>query len=193
MFIAPQPGTAQAAAITDGLSLALALLAAGAAPASAAPASAAPAAVAAAGDRCASLPPSDNPNAIVVCAPRQEGYRLDPDIMKAKRLARTSRPPPPERLRDTSCKVVRPMGCGPPAGINLVAAGITAATMIGKAVRGENVGEMFITDPQPDEYQIYAALKREREAEAADKAAKLKAKAAEAAAAAAKAGEPSRE
>lgn len=181
--------------MTDGLSLALALLAAGAAPASAAPATAAPAAaVAAAGDRCASLPPSDNPNAIVVCAPRQEGYRLDPDIMKAKRLAsKRGRPAAPERLRDTSCKVVGPMGCGPPAGINLVAAGITAATMIGKAVRGENVGEMFITDPQPDEYQIYAALKREREAEAADKAAKLKARAAEAAAAAAKAGEPSRE
>ena len=162
----------------DGLSLALTLLAAGAAPAPSAPAATLPAA-----DRCASLPPSDKPDAIVVCAPRQEGYRIDPDIMKAKTLARKSRPPAPERLRDTSCKVVGPMGCGPPAGINLIAAGITAATMIGKAVKGENVGQMFITDPQPDEYQIYAALKRQREAEAAEKAARLKARAAAAAAA----------
>jgi hypothetical protein len=73
------------------------------------------------------------------------------------------------------------MGCGPPAGINIVQAGIVAATMVGKAVKGENVGEMFITDPQPDEYQIYVELKRQREAEEAAKAAKLKAKAAEAA------------
>jgi hypothetical protein len=159
----------------DGPLLLMALLAA--APANAAPAATSAEVAARAGDRCASLPPSDNPNEIVVCAPRQEGYRLDPDIMEARRLAKKrGRPTPPERLRDNSCKVVGPMGCGPPAGINIISAAITAATMIDKAIKGENVGKMFITDPQMSEYQIYVALKRQREAEEAEQAAKLTAK-----------------
>ena len=33
---------------------------------------------------------------------------------------------------------------------------------------------MFVTDPQPSEYQLYVAAKRTREAEEADKAAKAK-------------------
>ena len=114
---------------------------------------------------------------IVVCAPKQEGYRIDPDVMKAQRIKKDSgKKRGPERLVDNSCASVGPMGCRGGAGINVVAAAITAATMLQKAVSGENVGEMFITDPQPDEYQIYLQAKREREAREAEEAAAAKAK-----------------
>jgi len=116
---------------------------------------------------------------IVVCAPRVEGYRIDPDVLEAQRAKKNhTRPRRPERLVDRSCESVGPMGCRDGAGINLLAAAITAATMIEKAVKGENVGEMFITDPQPDEYQLYLEAKHAREVREAEQAAVLKAKAA---------------
>jgi hypothetical protein len=116
---------------------------------------------------------------IVVCAPKQEGYRIDPDVMKAQRIKKNNgKKRGPERLVDNSCASIGPMGCRGGAGINVVAAAITAATMLKKAVSGENVGEMFITDPQPDEYQIYLQAKREREAKEAEEAAAAQAKAA---------------
>lgn len=120
----------------------------------------------------------DDTTEIVVCAPKQEGYRIDPDVMKAQRIKKENgKKRGPERLVDNSCASVGPMGCRGGAGINVVAAAITAATMLKKAVSGENVGEMFITDPQPDEYQIYLQAKREREAREAEEAAAAKAKA----------------
>ncbi|WP_345167344.1 hypothetical protein [Sphingomonas daechungensis] len=121
---------------------------------------------------------------IVVCAPRVEGYRIDPDVLEAQRIKKNLvKRRRPERLVDTSCQAVGPMGCRNGAGINLLAAAVTAATMIEKAVKGENVGEMFITDPQPDEYQLYKEAKAAREAKEAEQAAALKAKAAAQAAA----------
>ena len=116
---------------------------------------------------------------IVVCAPKQEGYRIDPDVMKAQRIKKENgKKRGPERLVDNSCASVGPMGCRGGAGINLVAAAVTAATMLKKAASGENVGEMFITDPQPDEYQLYLQAKREREAKEEEAAAAAAAKAA---------------
>ena len=122
---------------------------------------------------------TDETREIVVCAPRIEGYRIDPDVLKARRLKKNNvKPRGPERLVDNSCASVGPMGCRGGAGINLVAAAITVATMLQKAANGENVGEMFITDPQTDEYQLYLQAKREREAKEAEEAAAAKAKAA---------------
>ena len=50
-----------------------------------------------------------------------------------------------------------------------------AAMMAGKIAsriaQGGNVGELFVTDPQPDEYQLYLEAKRRREAERSAKAA----------------------
>ena len=121
----------------------------------------------------------DGTQEIVVCAVRVEGYRIDPDVLEAARAKKNhTRSRRPERLVDRSCESVGPMGCRDGAGINLLAAAVTAATMIEKAVKGENVGEMFITDPQPDEYQIYLRAKREREAKEAEEAAAAQAKAA---------------
>jgi hypothetical protein len=119
----------------------------------------------------------DDTREIVVCAQKVEGYRIDPDVLKAQRIMKKNgKPRGPERLVDNSCASVGPMGCRGGAGINLIAAALTAATMVQKAAAGENVGEMFITDPQPDEYQLYLQAKHEREAKDAEQAAAAAAK-----------------
>lgn len=131
-----------------------------------APASeAAPAAAAEAADRreCSSEPPSEEEDEIIVCVERPQGYRIDPDILEAKRRLKQQKKKRPERLTDTSCKSVGPFGC-PTMGVNLLGAALTAAEMARRAAEGENVGEMFVTDPQPDEYRLYLAAKRAREA-----------------------------
>lgn len=134
-------------------------------------------------EACPSEPPKANQRDIVICAPRPQGYRLNPDVMEARREVRSGgRPTRPGGTVDDSCKV-GPRPCVT-AGINLVAAAITAATMAEKAVKGENVGEMFVTDPHPSEYQLYLMAKARREQREAEAAAKAKAKAAAAASAA---------
>lgn len=134
-------------------------------------------------DACALSRESAEKGEIVVCGQRPQSYRLNPDVMAAKKAMRGGgRPRPPERFRDTSCKVVGPMGCGN-GGVNLLAVALTAARMADKVSKGENVGGMFITDPQLSEYQLYQAAKRDREAkeeeartQAAVKAARASAK-----------------
>lgn len=121
-----------------------------------------------------------NPNEIVICAERRDGYRLDPDVMHARRQVRGGgRPtrPGPGGMKDRTC-AVGPAGCGPPAGINLVGAALTAVEMAKRVASGTEIGSMFITDPTPTEYQLYRAAKAQREAEEAEKAAKARAKAA---------------
>ena len=146
------------------------------------PAAADPVQPASAADRCGPPPATIEPGEIFVCAPRPQGYRINPDVMEAKRAMRSRRAKPPETMRDNSCASVGPAGCmGAGAGIDLIGGAILAATMAARAARGENVGKMFVTDPQRSEYEYYVEAKRireEKEAEAA-LAAKAKAKAAE--------------
>ena len=130
---------------------------------------------------CTTPLPKDGEQEIVICVERPQGYRLDPDLMEAEREARRKKLKRPERFVDNSCASVGPMGCRG-GGINLLAAAVTAAVMAERAISGENVGEMFITEPQPDEFQLYQQAKREREAKRAAEAEALKEKAAEAAA-----------
>ncbi len=167
-----------------GLPLAIALLAAssGAAP----PPSAAlperptesPGQPSRAADRCGPAPATTEPGEIFVCAPRPQGYRINPDILEARRQLRSGPPKRPERMKDNSCASVGPAGCiGAGAGIDLFGAAITAATMAARAARGENVGKMFVTTPQPSEYQLYLEAKRIREAKEAEAAAAAAAKA----------------
>ena len=179
-----------------GLSVAIALFAqaAGAAPAAATPTPlsasaygpvppAAPKArpkppVTKTAEGCRTAPPSADATEIVVCAERPQGYRLDPDVRTAKRQSRSSRPTrSTAHMRDTNCASVGPMGCTGGAGINLVGAALTAVQMATRALRGENVGSMFVTDPQMSEYERYVAAKRQREAEEAAAAAKAASKA----------------
>ena len=115
---------------------------------------------------CTTQTPKADTREIVVCAERPQGYRLDPDVIEAKRELRRGRRKPPERFVDKTCATIGPMGCRFEPGVNLVDAALTLATMVDRAVKGENVGRMFITDPQPDEYQLYLEAKRRREGRA---------------------------
>jgi hypothetical protein len=108
------------------------------------------------------------PGVIVICAQRPEGYRLDPDLLRARKVARDNNGPPRrESMKDGGCQTVGPAGCMNKAGINILAAAAVAAKMARTALSGGNVGKLFITNPQPSEYDIYVALKADRaEAEA---------------------------
>jgi hypothetical protein len=123
-----------------------------------------------------------NSREIVICAQRTEGYRLNPDVLEARREMRSGGRPKragPDLAPYRDC-TVGPMGCGPQAGINLMAAALTAAEMAKRLSQGKEVGSMFKTDPQPTEYQLYLEAKERREAEEADKAGKAAAAAAKA-------------
>ncbi|HEY8592685.1 MAG TPA: hypothetical protein VIL42_07455 [Sphingomicrobium sp.] len=118
-------------------------------------------------------------NAIVICAERPEGYRLNPDILEAKRLKKSrnaGRPRPNNPSLRPDCATVGPAPCVM-AGLNLIGAALTAVQMAKRAAEGKEVGSMFVTDPQLSEYQLYEIAKAEREAKEAEQAA-AKAKAA---------------
>jgi hypothetical protein len=109
---------------------------------------------------------------ILICAPRIDGYRLNPDVLEARREMRSGgRPtrPGPDLRPYRDCNV-GPMGCQQ-AGINLIGAALTAVEMAKRVSEGKEIGSMFVTDPQPSEYQLYLAAKARREAEEAQKAA----------------------
>lgn len=127
-------------------------------------------------DGCRRTWPDADTQEIVVCAERPKGYRIDPDIQAAKKMKRSGgRPSRPHGagVRDTSACAVGPQGCQS-AGINLIGAALTAAEMASRLAKGQEIGSMFVTDPQPSEYQLYVAAKAAREAKEAEKAAKAK-------------------
>ena len=161
-----------------GLSIAIALLV-GAAPAPAAAPEANAAAASEADNGCGPTPRDIEPGEIFVCAPKPQGYRIDPDVLEANRAKRRGKLKRPERMADTSCASVGPFGCTGlgGGGIDLLGAAMVLGSMATKAIRGENVGEMFITDRKPTEYELYKEAKRAREAKEAEAAAKAKAKA----------------
>jgi hypothetical protein len=161
-----------------GLSIAIALLVGAApAPAAAPEANSAPAAKETSG--CGPTPRDIEPGEIFVCAPKPQGYRIDPDVLEASRAKRRGKLKRPERMADTSCASVGPFGCTGlgGGGINLLGAAMVLGSMATKAIQGENVGKMFITDHTPTEYELYKEAKRERELKEAEAAAKAKAKA----------------
>ncbi len=111
---------------------------------------------------------------ITVCAQRPNNYRLNPDVMAAKRIKRTGRgaaPRPSENFKRDECATVGPMGCRGQGVIDIPSAAIAAAQMAARAVKGENVGEMFQTDKQLSEYELYLLAKAEREAREEEEAA----------------------
>ena len=123
------------------LHIAIALLAEEAATASAAPSHpvygpAAPAAKASspstpAERECATPKPDPNAREIVVCALRPQGYRLDPDVLEARREKRANaagRPRNPhESYADNSCATIGPMGCRGQPTIDVFTAGTSTA------------------------------------------------------------------
>jgi hypothetical protein len=131
-------------------------------------------------DGCEAQPRGDS-RTIVVCAPKPQGYRIDPDVLEARREARNrghTQPKPPETMQVNNCATVGPMGCRGNAGIDLVSAAAVLGEMIARASQGGNVGQMFVTEPTESEYQFYVDAKKRREAdEAKAAAANAKAKA----------------
>ena len=126
---------------------------------------------------CAAPAVDKDKGEIFVCAPRPEGYRIDPDVLKASKQARNrTKPKGPERLVDNSCASVGPHGCAT-TGVNLLNAALVLATMAQKAVSGGNIGQMFVTDPELSEYEYYKLAKSEREAKEAAQATAAKVKA----------------
>ena len=130
--------------------------------------------------------PDSNSREIVVCAERPNGYRLDPDVLAAKRLKKKGesiRPRNPhETFADHSCATVGPMGCRGQATIDMFTAAAALAAMGERLSKGQEIGSMFKTEPTSSEYQLYLAAKKQREEEEANKAAKAKATAARSAA-----------
>jgi hypothetical protein len=125
--------------------------------------------------------PAGNSTTIVICTQRPQGYRLNPDVMEAKReMKNSSRPVRPNGVPRPDCATVGPAPCIN-AGIDLLAAVATAAEMAQRLGKGQEIGSMFVTDPQPDEYHRYLAAKARREADEAQQAALAKSKAAAAA------------
>ena len=133
---------------------------------------------------CAPQRPASN-NEIVICAVKPDGYRIDPDLMTAKREKKQglgARPHNPhESYADKSCATVGPMGCRGTPTINLLAAALVAGQMANRLAKGQEVGSMFKTDPQMSEYELYQQAKKERETKEADDAAKALSDAARAA------------
>jgi hypothetical protein len=178
-----------------GLPLALVLLAQVAGEAAAAPAAApaaiyGPAAPAAPKPAAAPVKPAEpcpppastgSSQEIVICAEKPQGYRIDPDVLKARREKNSAgRPtrPGPIAMKDNSCTVVGTAPCMNAPMINLLAAAATLAEMGERLSKGEEIGSMFVTDPHPSEYQLYLEAKHDREAAEAEKAKAAKAKAA---------------
>ena len=125
-------------------------------------------------DRCP--PPNTDGSVIVVCAPKPDGYRLNPDVMEAKREVRSGgRPVRPGGTIIPDCAHVGPAPCMS-AGINLIGVALTAAQMAERLAKGQEIGSMFVTDPHPSEYQLYVEAKKRREAKEEEKAAAKKAK-----------------
>jgi len=130
-------------------------------------------------DTCAQIRANAPSRDIVVCA--QQGYRLNPDVLEAKREARSGgRPPRPENFKYNNCASVGPMGCmgqNQPM-INLIYAATVLGTMMDRLSKGQEIGSMFKTTPTLNEYQLYLEAKHRREAKEAEAAAAVKAKAA---------------
>jgi len=121
------------------------------------------------------------PGVITVCAPTPDGYRIDPDILKAKQIAHNHvLPKKREMLKDNSCQVVGGNGCMNPPILNVLGAAMTAVKTVQTALTGGNVMALLETDPQPSEYEIYLAAKADREAQERDAAAQAAALAAKA-------------
>ena len=117
----------------------------------------------------------DPTGAIVVCVEKPNGYRIDPDVLnarKAKRQADTGGPRPPERYADTSCSVVGSGGCAFAPAINVLAAAMTAAEIGARLAKGEEIGSIFKTEPAAGstEYQLYQQAKKARERKEAEAA-----------------------
>ena len=129
---------------------------------------------------CSPTVPDPNSREIVVCAVKPNGYRLDPDILAAKRAKKKGESIRPRNPHETfvnhDCATIGPMGCRGQVTVDA----FTAAAVLAQISQGQAIGPMFKTQPTETEYQLYLDAKKQREAEELSKAAKVKAAAAQA-------------
>lgn len=128
---------------------------------------------------------------IIVCAPKPEGYRLPPDIVEAQKLKKKGQAPQPrnphESFANHDCVSIGPMGCRGTPTIDMIAVAATAAKIGDRLAKGQEVGSVFVTNPQTSDYGYFQQAKKEREDRERAAAAKAVKDAAEAKLAAAKA------
>src|SRR2546423_13059642 len=95
--------------------------------------------------------PTGTSQEIVICAEKPQGYRINPDVLKARHDKRSAgRPtrPGPIAMKDNGCTVVGEAPCiGVFTGINLLAAAATLAKKGDRPPTGEESGGMFVTHP----------------------------------------------
>jgi hypothetical protein len=115
---------------------------------------------------------------IIVCAPKPQGYRLDPDLVEARREKKqgdAGRPHNPhESYAVHDCASIGPMGCRGGPGFNIMAAAATAVEVANRLSKGQEIASLFVTDPHQSEYQLYQAAKKRREFVEAEEATKAK-------------------
>ncbi len=132
-------------------------------------------------DSCKDAASTANQREIVICAQRPNGYRLNPDVIEAKREMRNGGGAKgPNTYLYPTCSTVGPAGCFN-AGINIIAAALTAVEMARRLAAGQEIGSMFKTGHELTEYELYQQAKKNREAREAEAAAIAKAKAVKAA------------
>jgi hypothetical protein len=119
---------------------------------------------------------------IIVCGPKPESYRLNPDLVEARREKKqgdAGRPHNPhESYAAHDCATIGPMGCRGGAGFNILAAAATAVEIANRLAKGQEIASLFVTDPHQSEYQLYQQAKKRREFVDAEKATKAKSDAA---------------
>jgi hypothetical protein len=136
-------------------------------------------------ESCAPSAPDPKSGEIIVCALKPQGYRIDSDVLKARRDKRSQmagRLKPPENYKPNDCANVGPMGCRGGPAFNVMAAAATLEQMGQRLAQGQEVGSLFATEPYESEYQLYLDAKKEREAKEEAAAIKKAAAAAKAAA-----------
>src|SRR5678815_3692872 len=152
IFIAAQGSSPQGWAMPPAFPVALLMLAEGTTYGPATPAVPKAAAKPASGDGCETAQATANTREIVICAQRPNGYRLNPDVMEAKREARNGGGAKrPDNYLYPTCNTVGPAPCIN-AGINIIAAALTAAEMARRLAAGQEIGSMFKTGHELTEY-----------------------------------------
>lgn len=125
---------------------------------------------------CSPKAPDPDSGAVVVCVVKPNGYRIDPDLLaakKAKKKEQAGGPRPPERYAEVVGPVGPQYGCIGVQCVNLVGLALTAAQIAEKLAKGETVGSVMKTQPEgSSEYQYYQQARQEREQKQAEKAAK---------------------
>lgn len=144
------------------------------------PATSAPPPASAPAKECATpTAPDPNTREIIVCAVKPNGYRLNPDVLEAKRLKKKGESVHPRNPHETyathDCATVGPMGCRGQVTIDYITAAAALATMAERLSKGQEIGSMFQTTPAKGDYALYLEAKHQREEQEAEKAAKAKA------------------